>query len=946
MGQTISGCRRMGRGFAKQFVDRCGRPRGDDVLVPGVPGLYGYNRPLPAGYEGAAFFMVTKAWARKKPTMATIRGALQLLVSRLLRRGDFHTIVMPRIGHGLDGMRWHGAGGVLETIREVVAGRGLRVVCVTLPEDAAATTTGRSEPHMAEGGGSAPESGSEAGDEAGEVPLRERLRDAVARACMRTGRARPDRIAAAIVAGGLARTLRLARKARLQARDRATLRLVEHRIPAGDDGRGGASSEVEALRSAFGDAVAEAAARPADLPDAPPQPEPETEAPGGVPMPLATAAWEAERRRQMAHPFRAGARCEVQFDWVDPPPPPRTGTVWRWGPFAVAGGEAEDLGQLLAKECRQKAIELAGWGGVDVVTPVFIAVHPVSGKKRLVHDLRALCARMRLSTVDYDRAADALLGGTHAVKIDLLSAFRHCALGESDRRRMGFVVGNQVWRWTVLPFGAAQSPELYCAQLAVAVKRLRASGVRLVVYVDDILILANSPEELDAAAASVMNELAGDGWYMALDKAFISVPATVIPFLGVLVDLAGGCLRVSKAKALKFEAYCEAVLQGSGRLRRAVVTLRELQRLGGKLAFLATAAPLAGMMRSALDAATAEAMRLPGRTVALRGDLLEEIRFWSKHARFLPLSPALRQGTAETVTVVTDAAGPPFMGWGVVAWPGRVETPPVEEWLKEGTAKVGDVASGAVAGFGRLTAPVGGRLSSAALEVQGLRRALRWLDARAPGVLRGRAITWYCDAQAATGAVRKWRSKSAGVAGELHRLFELCRQWGCSVRPVWVARELGWQPVADFLSREAARRVNSAEWRLPRATFSELCTQFGFAPRIDLFAAPENAACEQFVAQHPTKPGAFTDAFARPWHGIAGYAFPPFSQATKTMRHMAVARGSTVLCVLPVDTPVPEGVRIVASMPLAGIRLVNPAGREAAEPCPRELRALLLAGPS
>jgi ribonuclease HI len=441
-----------------------------------------------------------------------------------------------------------------------------------------------------------------------------------------------------------------------------------------------------------------------------------------------------------------------------------------------------------------------------------------------------------------------------------------------------------------------------------------------------------------------MEALAADGWYLALDKAFVTTPATTIPFLGLLVDLTNGCLRVSKAKATKLAALCEAILGGSGRLRRQVVTLRELQKVGGTLAFLGTAAPLAGMARWAIDAATSEAMRLPGRTVALRGALREQVAFWAEKAHVLPHSPALRQGLGEGLAVATDSAGEPFMGWGAVAWPGRVEAPPVEAWLAARAARCGDASKEAVSGFGKLVWPDRqGKASSAALELQGLRRALRWLHERAPGCLRNRVVTWYCDAQAAIGAVRKWRSPSVGVVAELKILFRFCEAQGCAVRPVWVARNLGWQPVADFLSRMAARS-NSAEWRLPRAAYLGLCREVGFEPVVDLFAAPGGAHCDDFITLHPVQPGRRVDAFAAPWDGIRGYAFPPFSQAGRCLRQLASAKGARVLCVLPAEVPVPGNLRVIADHPLV-VPLVDALNRPAPAPCPRPLRAVLLESP-
>ena len=1012
----------MRKGIARTVTRMFGRPRARDAVREGVPGLFAHSRPPPEGFEGVRpYHLVTKNVARDKPQRQDVRAALRMWVEALNESQGVDMIFMPRLGCGLDGLAWEGAGGVREITYEEL-GRlsfGPEVVLVeydqvVAPVGADRTPAGPSDgprgtgappngprdagapsgvggPSNGPHGTGAPSSGPQAaaaapaevaaaaaagpstrasaasdpmsdpgsasaedgGDEAATVPLSERLREAVRDAQLRAGRSRPARIATAIVAGGLARQLRLARKERLLAANRSRLKLHPHPIPADAaepaTAAGAAASmddsdAVGALRQDFGDEVAAAATAPVQLPASAPDREPETEGPAH-PMPRARAAWARERARQLADPFVAGRRGCVEFDWIDPPPPPPSGHVWRWGPLASA--DDANLGALLAKEVRQRAIELVGWGGVDVVTPVFIARHPVTGKLRLVHDLRSLCARMRLSTVDYDRAADALLGGAHAAKVDLLSAFRHCSLTVPDQRRMGFVVGRHVWRWRVLPFGASQSPELYCAALASTVRALRARGVKLVVYVDDILILGDTPEELDAAVEDVFESLSADGWYIALDKAFLTVPATVMPFLGVLVDLSASTLRVSVGKANKFAAYCAAVLDhAGGRLRRDVITLRELQKVGGTLAFLATASPLAGLMRSAIDAATAQAMRLPGRTVALRGALRAELVFWRQNAGALPRLPVPRQGLQDGVAVVTDAAGEPFLGWGAVAWPGSAQAPPVEEWLAGRQQRPGNVAAGAVAGFGKLSwdSVRHGTMSSAALEVQALRRALRWLHGRAPGCIDGKAITWYCDAQSAIGAVRKWRSKAAGLAHETRVLFEFCLAHGCSVRPVWVARELGWQPVADFLSRMAAR-ANSAEWRLPREVYDELCGRFGFRPTVDLFASPDNTLCAAYVTQHPVRGGVRVDAFAAPWHGVRGYAFPPFSQAGRMLRHLACARGARVLSVLPAEVPVPRDVRVVASCPLA-VPLVDAVGRPAPAVCPRPLVACVLESPA
>lgn len=754
--------------------------------------------------------------------------------------------------------------------------------------------------------------------------LAERLEGMRLHARAREGRASAkERAAAEVATQGLSRALRQARRARVETEGRFHLRLVAV------EGRGGGRISAQlALTRLFGEQLAtESLSRPPLIAD-PPDGEAETEVAAGLTR--AAAAWRHERQRQAHQPFTAGQGRAVELRWTKPVPPPPEGRVWAWGPVAAdpwAGGEADGAvwASLLGKECRQHAVEAVEWSEVDVLTPVFVVRHPVSGKPRLVHDLRAVNCLLRTTSVDYERAAQALGSGRLAAKLDILAAFRHCSLPERDRRRLAFAVGSVVFRWRVLPFGASQSPELFGAALAAAVRRLRADGVCMVVYVDDILILAASVETLDDAVVRTMQALALDGWYVALDKCYLQA-ARVIPFLGVLVDLRQDCLRVSVAKAARLSALCTAMLASPR------VSLRALQKLGGTLAFLATASLDAKFCRVGIGAATAEAERLPGRTVGMKGMLADDVRFWRDHARYLPERPPMRAAGGATV-VCTDAAGAPLRGYGGVAWPGARVAPPVDEWLQgeRGVLRERTGADGLRAVFGPLPRMDGE--SSAALETAALLAVLERLVRLDPETVVGREIYWYCDAQAAVGAVSRWRARAPGLAVVMHRLFRRLRDWKAVVLPHWVSRERAWMPAADWLSRQHWVR-RSAEWQVPRATFEAAAVRAGWAPTRDLFAAPGNAVLPDACTRYPVE-GARCNAFAGGWDGLRGWAFPPFSQELRVLRAVAAARDARCI-VVGLQPRVPSGLEVVWSTPMAD-PLIDAEGHTAAGTCPAAL---------
>jgi ribonuclease HI len=762
----------------------------------------------------------------------------------------------------------------------------------------------------------------EAEDEAA-LPLAERMRRAVVDARAKAGLASWGyKVAVEVFAQTLTRNLRRTARRKALPPERFPLRLVA--VP---EGAGRVGEWQEELCRSLG-------VVPDDFPVPPPPAEPppkEGEAVAAGPMgPRAAAAWEAERRRQEGRPFVAGGVSTASVTWTHPVPPPPPGFVWCWGPSGSRAGdlppeERRAWARLVAKEARSGALRAVPWSEVYLLSPAFI--HWSGDKARLVHDLRVVNSRMgEFGGLVYEKAMDALqYGASVAAKIDILSAFKHVGLQETEARCMAFRLGDVVWKWTALPFGWTASPALFARALAPVWRRLRLAGVWLVVYVDDALILAETEQQLEAAIELLFKEMAVAGWYVALDKAFLT-PCSVAVFLGRLVDLGRQAIRVSPLKAAKLARMCGEALAGR------YVGLNGLQRIGGLLAFFTEAVPEAGLMRTAINSATAEAMRLPAGAVRTVGALREELQGWVTMAPRLPLFPPMPQGDDGCTVLVTDAAGAPYWGWGAVAWPGRAEAPDVDVELGRrwafATAK-GRQAGAARALYGGFTGER--RISSStAIEIAACTEALRRLDAVAPGAVRGRCIMWYGDSQGAVQVLARWRAKSPGVVGEVLRLMDLCRQMGCRVVPHWVSRWLGWQPAADFLSRRRWVRAQ-AEWAMPPEAFERVCAWAGWRPSVDMFATTAASHCESAWTRFP-EAGAATDAFARRWEDLKGWAFPPISMLPRVWQHWTRAIRSRVLLVAPTTATVPVAVGAGRVMSLGCLRLVRGDGVLAEEP--------------
>ena len=77
-------------------------------------------------------------------------------------------------------------------------------------------------------------------------------------------------------------------------------------------------------------------------------------------------------------------------------------------------------------------------------------------------------------------------------------------------------VNKQVYQFTCLPFGLATSPHQFTKLLRPVVALLRQRGVKLHVYLDDWLIGADTPEQVQLHAQATISVLQFLGWIICL----------------------------------------------------------------------------------------------------------------------------------------------------------------------------------------------------------------------------------------------------------------------------------------------------------------------------------------------------------------------------------------------------------------------------------------------
>lgn len=593
-------------------------------------------------------------------------------------------------------------------------------------------------------------------------------------------------------------------------------------------------------------------------------------------LPMARAEWA----KAAQVPFRAGHLGPVQLPFAAAGPPAHPGAghvlIPRNAIVSITSGasdgkpeQTEFLKRKTIEEVQQGSVEqVTDWTKVRVILPVFVAVHPVTNKLRVIYDGRALNLLLLDATgaVKYESLRDALLLRARvATKLDLQAAFRHVAIAEHHREYFGFVVDGRVYRYTCLPFGSNWSPALYARLLQPAIDQIRKLGIKVIWYVDDILVVSNSREELDAALVRVMQILAQHGWKIAADKTFCHA-YTTIPFLGLLVSLSGdgnsSSLSIPRAKRDRTVAELQDML------RCNYASVHTLQKVTGRLQFLAVVLPELGCSRSSFDGAVAAGLRQSSRSVPIIGRLRED----ATAILALLQEDAVLQRTASSadglslrrLMVYSDASA---FGWGVLVIDarGRYQGPPgsttAKGWSKTGTFTPPEIAE-----------------SSAAREILAIYYSIIALD------LKGVHVCWHSDSTCAVAAIHRWASSATGVASALTLLFGEVQRRGIRIDMVHVRRELEHMPIADWLSRRGWRD-RQAEWAFSTSDCQRVCASLGLPCNGDLFASERNKQfpffCSRFLEGNSRGDAMYVSWWDRVW-----WAFPPLSLRARVLQRL------------------------------------------------------------
>ena len=165
---------------------------------------------------------------------------------------------------------------------------------------------------------------------------------------------------------------------------------------------------------------------------------------------------------------------------------------------------------------------------------------------------------------------DLLKENDHLVKIDLKDAYFTIPIWKNHQKYLRFLWKDTLLEFTCLPFGLASEPLVFTKILRPVVALLRKQGVRLIIYLDDILIMAESVEFPKTHANLAVSLLVSLG-FMINHKKTVLTPSQQLEFLGFTVNSVTMTLSLThdKLRQIKRES------QQHGMCKRTLSVSRE-----------------------------------------------------------------------------------------------------------------------------------------------------------------------------------------------------------------------------------------------------------------------------------------------------------------------------------------------------------------------------------
>ena len=145
------------------------------------------------------------------------------------------------------------------------------------------------------------------------------------------------------------------------------------------------------------------------------------------------------------------------------------------------------------------------------------------------------------------------------VKIDMKDAFFHVRLAKESRHLASFQWMGRSYEFRAMCFGLGPAPRIFTKLGKVPIAILRLWGIRLIIYLDDIIVFAKSKAELCEARDLTISLLTRLGFTINSAKSILT-PVQKLVYLGIAIDSVNMTFELPPEKTEELIALCNEII--------------------------------------------------------------------------------------------------------------------------------------------------------------------------------------------------------------------------------------------------------------------------------------------------------------------------------------------------------------------------------------------------
>jgi hypothetical protein len=464
-----------------------------------------------------------------------------------------------------------------------------------------------------------------------------------------------------------------------------------------------------------------------------------------------------------------------------------------------------------------------------VVCSPLLVVTSRSGKNRLVINLKYINRHLWKDKFKYEDLRTGLLmfeKDAFLCTFDLKSGYHHIAIHKYSQAFLGFRWEGKAYVFTVLPFGLATACYVFTKMLRQLVKYWRSGGMRIIMYIDDGIVVSPSLEKALSDVGIVRTVLECAGFVVNEEKSQW-MPSHSVTWLGFEIDLRQGMIAIPTEKIENLKNLIKVSLQSRD------MSAKDIAGIVGRIISMGLGIGPITRLRTRCLYALLESRLSWYDKLIVTNDATEELAFWLENL--------------ELVRVVCSDASDSGYGGYVVEQGCHIAHC---QWNTEEMGK-----------------------SSTWRELMAVARILPSVAHK----LTNHRVRWFTDNQNVVRILTNG-SRLPDLQTVAVEIFKFVFQNSISVEPEWIPRLEN--ELADYISRI----VDHDDWMLNPEVFGELDKLWG-PHSVDRFEDRNNAQLSRFNSRFWNPGSEAMDAFTVNWSCENNWWCPPVSLIPRVLRH-------------------------------------------------------------